>query len=47
VVRRYPSGWLSDTPVEQVELWGSDVPLRTYLVEDGLFRESTRTDRGR
>ena len=47
VVRRYPSGWLSDTPVEQVELWGSDVPLRTYLVEDGLFREATRTDRGR
>jgi hypothetical protein len=46
-VRRYPVGWLSDAPVEQVELWGPDAPLRTYLVEDGLFRGAKVTDRGR
>jgi len=38
VVRRYPSGFLCDAPVEQVELWGRGAPLRTYLVEEGVFR---------
>jgi hypothetical protein len=38
VVRRYPAGALAGTPVEQVELWGSGVPLRTYLAEADLFR---------
>jgi hypothetical protein len=47
VVRRYPAGWLSDLPVEQVELWGAGAPLRTYLVEEGLFRGANLTDRGR
>ena len=46
-VRRYAAGWLSDAAVEQVELWGADAPLRTYLVEDGLFRGTRLTDRGR
>jgi len=44
VVRRYPSGFLSDAAVEQVELWGRDAPLRTYLVEDGIFRGSMTTE---
>jgi len=44
VVRRYPPGLLSGTPVEQIELWGRDVPLRTYLVEDGLFRGANATE---
>jgi len=44
VVRRYPSGFLADTAVEQVELWGREAPLRTYLVEDGLFRGATTSE---
>jgi hypothetical protein len=44
VVRRYPSGFLSDAPVEQLELWGRDAPLRTYLVEDQLFRGARVTE---
>jgi len=38
VARRYSAGWLADTPVEQVELWGKGVALRTYLVDAELFR---------
>lgn len=38
VVRRYPTGFLSNAPVEQVEVWGRGAPLRTYLAEEGLFR---------
>lgn len=37
VVRRYPVGWLSDRPVELIELSGEGVPRRTYLVDDDLF----------
>jgi len=44
VVRRYPSGFLSGAPVEQVELWGRGATLHTYLVEDGLFRGTNATE---
>ena len=37
VVRRYPEGWLSDRPVELIELSGEDVRRRSYLVEPGVF----------
>jgi hypothetical protein len=37
VVRRYPAGWLSDRPVDLIELAGEDTRRRSYLVESGLF----------
>ncbi len=37
VVHRYPEGWLSDRPVELIELSGEDVRRRSYLVEPGVF----------
>ncbi len=37
VVRRYPAGWLASGPVELLELWGEDVPNRSYLVAPELF----------
>lgn len=47
VVRRYPAGWLADTPVELVELWGADLPLRSYLVSADLFAGAATTVFGR
>ena len=37
VVRRYPSGWLADGPVELVEVSGDDTPRRSYLVDTAVF----------
>ncbi|HXQ78669.1 MAG TPA: hypothetical protein VN819_00405 [Thermoplasmata archaeon] len=37
VVRRYPEGWLSERPVELIELSGEDVRRRSYLVEPDVF----------
>jgi hypothetical protein len=37
VVRRYPVGFLSDRPVELIELSGEDVRRRSYLVEPDVF----------
>jgi hypothetical protein len=37
VVRRYPPGWLADTPVELIELWGEDTPSSSYLADPELF----------
>lgn len=45
VVRRYPAGLLSDATVELVEVWGADVPVRAYLVEQGLFSGATPVER--
>jgi hypothetical protein len=45
VVRRYPAGWLSDRPVELIELWGEDTPRRSYLVDAGLFAGANSTAR--
>jgi hypothetical protein len=45
VVRRYPEGWLSDRPVELIELSGEDVRRRSYLVEPGVF-EGARSAHG-
>jgi len=37
VVRRYPAGWLANTPVELIVLWGEGVPGRSYLVDAQLL----------
>jgi hypothetical protein len=47
VVRRYPAGWLAGDPVELVELWGEDVPARSYLVEADLFAGAVVSPRRR
>jgi hypothetical protein len=43
VVRRYPAGFLANTPVELIELSGEDVPRRSYLVEAGLLAGTKST----
>ena len=45
VVRRYPEGWLSDTPVELIELWGKGIPVLGYLVDSELFRGAVSSER--
>jgi len=45
VVRRYPAGLVSKVTVELVEVWGSGTPVRTYLVEEGLFSGATPVER--
>jgi hypothetical protein len=45
VTRRYPPGWLADTPVELIELWGEDTPSRSYLVDPELFAGATSSRR--
>ena len=37
VARRYPAGILASEPVESVEVWGDDTPVRSYLVGAELF----------
>ncbi|HYA54995.1 MAG TPA: hypothetical protein VEG42_05275 [Thermoplasmata archaeon] len=45
VVRRYAPGFLSDRYVELVEVWGTDTPVRSYLVEEGIFSGAKPVDR--
>jgi len=47
VVRRYPAGWLASGPVELIELWGEDVPNRSYLVAPELFAGAIPSPRER
>ncbi|MGP8159325.1 MAG: hypothetical protein ACLPWO_06955 [Thermoplasmata archaeon] len=47
VVRRYPAGWLASGPVELLELWGEDVPNRSYLVAPELFAGAIPSPRER
>ena len=47
MVRRYPAGWLADTVVELAEVWGPDVPVRGYLVDQELFAGASTSDRER
>ncbi|HLM70818.1 MAG TPA: hypothetical protein VK423_05520 [Thermoplasmata archaeon] len=37
VVRKYPEGLLASGPVAMVEVYGEDMPRRSYLVEEDLF----------
>jgi len=46
-VRRYPAGWLADTPVELIEIWGRGTPMRSYLVDSTLFAGAALSDLGR
>ncbi|HTT46004.1 MAG TPA: hypothetical protein VMH38_08370 [Thermoplasmata archaeon] len=45
LVRRYPPGLLSNATVELVEVWGDGAPVRTYLIEEGLFSGATPVER--
>jgi len=45
VVRRYSAGFLSSRRVELVEVWGEDIPIRSLLIEVGLF-EGAASPRG-
>jgi len=47
VVQRYPAGWLAPTPVELIELWGENVPNRSYVVDPELFQGANRAARSR
>jgi hypothetical protein len=47
VVRRYPAGWLTGRPIELIEVWGEDVPSRSYLVDPGLFAGAILSPRER
>lgn len=47
VVRSYPAGWLAESPVELVEVWGEDTGVHGYLVETGLFAGAKTSPRAR
>ena len=40
-VRHYPAGFLSEAPVESLEISGAGHPARSYLLEAGLVAETT------
>lgn len=47
VARRYSPGWLSSDPAAQVEVWGADTPVRSYLVSEDLFDGAVSSPRSR
>jgi len=42
VVRRYSENWLSEEPVELIEVWAEGVPVRSYLASADLFSGAVR-----
>ncbi len=46
VVRKYSAGWLSSSPVELVEVWAENVPVRSYLADARLFEGVPTSPKG-
>jgi len=45
VARRYSAGFLTDSAVVHLEIWGKGFPVRSYLVSEELFAGAVRSER--